>query len=138
MKARTRIVGLLAASALAALSLVLPARRPAPRNPTSSTGGVSHVSGTTAELDGTVNPEGLATSYYFKYGPTTAYGSQTKPVSVPLPNPPKAVKVGQTVTGLLPGYHYRIVGDLHAARARPLPSNRPAATRASPAASSRG
>jgi hypothetical protein len=109
MKARTRIVGLLAASALAALALALPAAAPA-AEPHFKTGGVSHISGTTAELDGTVNPEGLATSYYFKYGPTTAYGSQTKPVSVPLPNPPKAVKVGQTVTGLLPGYHYRIVG----------------------------
>jgi hypothetical protein len=95
------------------LALTLPAGAPAATQgpkPHFSTAGVSHVSGTTAELDGTVNPEGFQTSYYFKYGPTTAYGSQTKPVSVPIPNPPKVVKVGQMVSGLLPGYHYRIVG----------------------------
>ena len=34
----------------------------------------------------------------------------TKAVAVPLPNPPKSVRVGQTVTGVLAGWHYRIVG----------------------------
>ena len=111
MKARTRIVGLLGAGALAALSL--PAAASAgtePKPPHFNTGGVSHISTTTVELDGTVDPEGFATSYYFQYGPTTAYGKATKPVAVPLPNPPKSVRVGQTVTGMLAGYHYRIVG----------------------------
>jgi hypothetical protein len=113
MKASTRIVGLLAAGALAPLSLVLPAAASAAVEgpvPHFTTAGVSHVSATTVELDGTVNPEGLATSYYFQYGPTTAYGKVTKAVAVPLPNPPKVVKVGQSVTGMQVGYHYRIVG----------------------------
>ena len=110
MSARTtsRIVSLAAAAVLAAVlpSTVLGAEP----KPHFGTGGVSHISGTSAELEGTVNTEGFATSYLFEYGPTVAYGHKSKEAVVPIPNPPKPVKVGQTVTGLLPGYHYRIVG----------------------------
>ena len=97
------------AAAAAALAVPASARAAEPK-PHFATGGVSHVSGTTGELDGTVNTEGLATRYFFEYGPTVTYGSKTKEVSVPIPAPLKAVKVGQSVTGLLVGYHYRIVG----------------------------
>ncbi len=99
--------GLLAA----AFVLMLPAQGLAGEaKPHAVTGGVAHVTSTSVELLGTVRPEGIATSYYFKYGPTLAYGQQTKPVAVPVPVPPASsiVKVGQTVTGLLAGYHYRI------------------------------
>ncbi|MHB8533448.1 MAG: hypothetical protein ACYDC2_12090, partial [Solirubrobacteraceae bacterium] len=72
-----------------------------------STAGVEHVRGTSAQLDGVVNPNGSETSYYFQYGPTVAYGAQTKATAVG--HGTTAVKVGQTVTGLLAGYHYRIV-----------------------------
>ena len=75
--------------------------------PVAVTGAVSHVRGTSAELDGTVIPGSQTTSYYFQYGPTSALGSQTTPGSLP-PGTAK-VKVGQTVTGLLPGYHYRLI-----------------------------
>jgi hypothetical protein len=103
-----RLAAVVAAAALLALpSAVLAAGEPKPHF---ATGGVSHVSGTTAELEGSVNTEGLATSYFFEYGPTRAYGLKSKEVAVPIPALPKPVKVGQTVTGLLPGYHYRIVG----------------------------
>ena len=117
MSARTtsRTIGLVVA--LAALTVALPAASlpsaalaAGEPTPHFGTGGVSHISGKTAELDGAVNTEGLATSYLFEYGPTVAYGLKSKEVPVPIPNPPKVVKVGQTVTGLLPGYHYRIVG----------------------------
>jgi hypothetical protein len=74
--------------------------------PRASTGGVSHVKGTTGQLNGVVDPNGIETSYYFQYGPTIAYGAQSKPV--PVGAGVKQVKVGQIVTGLLPGYHYRI------------------------------
>jgi hypothetical protein len=56
-----------------------------------------------------VNPNGLATSYRFDYGPTVAYGSSTPAVAVgagvvPLP-------VSAAVSGLESGttYHYRLV-----------------------------
>src|ERR1700753_2465733 len=95
---------------LALAILLVPSTAARAAAPHFATGGVSHVVGTTAQLQGTVNTEGQATSYFFEYGPNVTYGTKTKPVAVPIPNPLKPVKVGQSVTGLLPGYHYRIVG----------------------------
>ncbi len=69
--------------------------------------GASHASGSGVELEGTVNPKGEAATYYFQYGPTVAYGSQTPSASLPAGN--KKVKVSQTVSGLSAGYHYRLV-----------------------------
>jgi hypothetical protein len=77
--------------------------------PSVATGGVSHVQATSATLLGAINPRGAATSYYFQYGPTTAYGKQTTPASLPAGT--ARVKVGQAATGLLPGYHYRLVAS---------------------------
>ena len=74
--------------------------------PTASTGG-AHAHGSTVELAGTINPRGEATSYYFQYGPTSAYGSQTPTASLPAGT--VKVRVTQPVTGLQPGYHYRLV-----------------------------
>jgi hypothetical protein len=75
--------------------------------PVAVTGSVSHVRGLSAELDGAVVPGTQTTSYYFQYGPTSAYGSQTTPGT--LPPGSTRVKVAQTVTSFLPGYHYRLV-----------------------------
>ena len=99
-----------AVAALAALLVPSAALGTSEPKPHFITGGVSHISGTAGELDGAVNTEGLATTYLFEYGPTVAYGLKSKEAAVPVPSPLKAVKVGQTVTGLLAGYHYRIVG----------------------------
>ncbi|HXP29328.1 MAG TPA: hypothetical protein VN804_06200 [Solirubrobacteraceae bacterium] len=74
--------------------------------PRAATGNVSNVRGASATLQGTVNPHGLATSYYFAYGPTTAYGSTTPTTSVG--SGESTVKVSQTVANLPVGYHYRI------------------------------
>ena len=63
--------------------------------------------GTAGDLEGSVNPRGAATTYFFQYGPTVAYGSQTAPAS--LPTGTATVKVSQTVARILPGYHYRLV-----------------------------
>ena len=102
-----------AATALACAVLALPltslAATAKTGPPTVSTGNVSKVRGTSAELEGTVDPNEATTTYYFQYGPTVAYGSQTQPGTLP-PGDFK-VKVGQTVTGLLPDYHYRIVAS---------------------------
>lgn len=75
--------------------------------PKVSTGKASAVRGTSATLLGTVDPNGAPTSYYFQYGATIAYGKQTTPGN--LPTGTARVKVGQAVTGLLAGYHYRLV-----------------------------
>jgi Ca2+-binding RTX toxin-like protein len=80
-------------------------------SPEVETGEATAVKATTATIGGTVNPEGSTTSYYFEYGPTTAYGTK-------IPVSPKAVGTGfssvavsQALTGLAQGttYHYRLV-----------------------------
>jgi hypothetical protein len=105
----------LQALALASLALALPLASQAatgsnetrPGPPLVSTGGVGHVNGTSAVLEGSIDPRTLPTIYYFKYGPTTAYGQQTTPASLPAGT--TRVKVAQAVTGFLSGYHYRLV-----------------------------
>jgi len=105
---RRRGAILAAIVASAALACWLPSALGASMGPPQvATGGVSHVRGSTAELEGTVYPHGLATTYFFQYGPTTAYGSST-PEAV-LPAATTRIKVGQITGGLQPGYHYRIV-----------------------------
>jgi hypothetical protein len=80
-----------------------------PALPGVATGAVTHVIGTTATLNGLINPHTLATTYHFAYGPTNALAESTPTVSVPAGT--TAVKVAQTVTGFLPGYHYRLVAS---------------------------
>lgn len=69
----------------------------------------SGVTQTSATLNGTVNPDNLATSYHFEYGLTAAYGSSTATQSAGSDYAvhPEAA----SISGLSPGttYHYRIV-----------------------------
>ncbi len=98
---------LCAASALPLASPAATAKGTKPEAPHVATGEVSHVSGTSATLEGSVNPHNLATTYYFQYGPTVAYGAQTTPAG--LAAGAATIKVSRSVTGLQPGYHYRLV-----------------------------
>ncbi len=77
--------------------------------PALSTLGSSNVTYSSAILYGTVDARGLPTDYYFQYGTTAAYGTQT-PLA-PAGNGTLTVKLSQAVTGLAPVtlYHYRIV-----------------------------
>jgi hypothetical protein len=115
MSSRTTRHRLAPAAALAiATALALPSTSAATQPgrvglPSVATGGVSHVQATSATLLGAVDPRGAATTYYFQYGPTVAYGKQTTPASLPAGT--VRVKVGQVATGLLPGYHYRLVAS---------------------------
>ena len=104
------LTGALLASVALALPLSSPAMKaPKSKAPHASTGSARHVSGSTAELTGNVNPRGQETSYYFQYGPTIAYGAQTPTTAVG--SGTGGVKVNQVVTGLQVGavYHYRVV-----------------------------
>ncbi|HSS39707.1 MAG TPA: hypothetical protein VLT58_13150, partial [Polyangia bacterium] len=102
---------LLLASIVAGLAVAVPYAAQAAATklgpPKVSTGGTNAVHGTSATLLGTVDPNGLATSYYFQYGPTLAYGKQTTPGNLPAGT--ARTKVGQVAAGLLTGYHYRLV-----------------------------
>jgi hypothetical protein len=77
--------------------------------PNALTGAASPVGPTTATLNGTVNPNGLATSYHFVYGTTAAYGSATTALSAGSGTSPAAVSA--TLTGLAPNttYHYQLL-----------------------------
>ncbi len=88
---------------------------PKPPAPTAITDEASNVGATSATLNGSVNPNGPPeTHYYFEYGETTVYGSDS-------PAPPgtdagygeSAVPASTTITALQPSrtYHYRIVAS---------------------------
>jgi hypothetical protein len=62
-----------------------------------------------ATLRGSVNPRSLATTWFFQYGPTAAYGAQTAPAA--LAAGASAVRITAPVAALLPAttYHFRLV-----------------------------
>ncbi|HEV7482475.1 MAG TPA: fibronectin type III domain-containing protein [Solirubrobacterales bacterium] len=79
--------------------------------PNATTGPATAVSATSATLNGTVNPNSNATSYYFEYGPTGSYGSKIPVASAAVGADGSDHVVSQTIPGLSPAttYHYRIV-----------------------------
>ncbi len=84
--------------------------RTTPGAPLVSTGSVGRVSGTSAMLEGAVDPRTYATTYSFQYGPTVAYGQETTSATLPAGST-ATVKVSLTATGFLPGYHYRLLAS---------------------------
>jgi hypothetical protein len=98
----------LAATAASALCLIAPAAASAAA-PAATTLGAAQITITSATLTGNVNPHGVATSYYFQYGTTTAYGSRTPSIAVGKGT--STVAAAAQVTGLAPNtrYHYRLI-----------------------------
>ncbi len=92
----------------AMLALVLPAAAPAAL-PAASTGKASLVSFGSATLNGSVNPKGADTSYYFQYGLTKSYGLQAGILDAGTGT--HAVPVAIAIGGLQPltVYHFRLV-----------------------------
>jgi hypothetical protein len=81
--------------------------------PTSPTAGpivqtlpATSVATTTAQLNGSLNPNGNSTTAHFEYGTTTAYGTSTTSGNFGT----TAQTIGFSVSGLLPNtlYHYRL------------------------------
>lgn len=79
--------------------------------PTVTTTPASNATRTAATLNGTVNPQGQATTYYFRYGTTTSYGLQTSPASAG--SGTGVVAVNARVTGLTSDttYHFQLVAQ---------------------------
>lgn len=77
--------------------------------PTATTKYASVQSGTSAKVAGTVNPNGVATTYHIDYGLTSGYEAATSEKSAGSGTSP--ISVSATLTGLKPGttYHYRVV-----------------------------
>jgi hypothetical protein len=78
--------------------------------PTVTTGSATKLTANSAELHGTVNPNGSATEYFFEYGKTAEYGSFKPLPAVEVGSGTKAVEVSVVVEGLRPGtaYHFRL------------------------------
>jgi hypothetical protein len=77
--------------------------------PAAVTGAASSIGLTSAKLNGTVTPNGQATSWYFEYGTSTSYGTKTSAKSAG--SGTSAVNVATSLTGLrrTTTYHYRLV-----------------------------
>ncbi|HZP53525.1 hypothetical protein [Actinocrinis sp.] len=79
--------------------------------PVVTTGAASGVTNTSATLNGTVNPEGAATTYQFQYGTSTSYGSVTPTSPASAGSGSSAVNESANLSGLSPSttYDYRLV-----------------------------
>jgi plastocyanin len=84
---------------------------PGPPPPTATTGTGTPTSTTTATLQGTVNPNGTATEYFFNYGTTVNYGQVTGKTAAGSGASNVAASTG--VSSLSPGttYHFQIVAE---------------------------
>jgi hypothetical protein len=89
-------------------------QHPPPPPPAATTLAPSEVQQTSAKLNGSVNPNGLDTHYYFEYGPTTSYGS-TVPAApgMDIGSGTTGISTWNVISGLEPGanYHYRLVAS---------------------------
>jgi hypothetical protein len=86
-----------------------PSQARAASAPSATTGPAQDVSFDSATVTGTVDPNASAASYYFEYGPTAAYGTETSAASAGAGA--AAVAVHAPLSGLAPSssYHYRLV-----------------------------
>src|SRR5215217_7616051 len=79
--------------------------------PAATTGGAANVTFQSARVNGSADPNNEATNYYFQYGTTRAYGTQT--AVTPVGAGPNPVRISTDLGGLAPAtrYHYRIVAQ---------------------------
>jgi hypothetical protein len=92
-----------------AIALIAPAGALAAAAPGATTGAAASVGQQTVTLTGSVDPNQRATTYFFRYGTTTAYGAVTPTTAAGSGDAAKAVAAA--VGGLAPltTYHYRLV-----------------------------
>jgi len=105
MRRAGAVAVLVLAAALAAAAAALAAA------PAVVTGGATSVGTSSARLNGTVDPNGEATSWYFEFGTTTAYGTKTAVKSAGSRQNPTSQSI--VVAGLTGSttYHYRLVAS---------------------------
>jgi hypothetical protein len=79
--------------------------------PSAGTSAASGVTDTAATINGTVTPNGLATTYFFQYGTTTSYGTQIPATAASAGSGTSAVAELANLTGLTPNttYDFQIV-----------------------------
>jgi hypothetical protein len=79
--------------------------------PDATSGTPTNVVSTSATVNGTVNPDGTATTYQFQYGTSPSYGSVTPAAPAPAGSDHTIHAFSATLEGLAPEstYHYRII-----------------------------
>jgi hypothetical protein len=77
--------------------------------PVATTGGASSVTTSGATVNGTVNPQGSDTTYYFEYGTDTSYGTTTTSGSAGAGTTTQSVSADLTGLTASTTYHYRLV-----------------------------
>jgi hypothetical protein len=79
--------------------------------PTATTGAAVGVGENEATLHGSVNPNGVATTYQFEYGATTAYGKAVPATPKGIGSGTQALSVNEAIVGLEAEttYHFRLV-----------------------------
>ncbi len=89
-----------------------------PAPPVAVTSPATSVAPTSATLNGSVDPNGRATTWYFEFGTSTSYGSKTAERSAGAGS--STANVSGSVTGLARGrlYHYRLVATSDAGTSR--------------------
>ena len=94
-----------------ALALLAPGTAGAADKPGATTGAAASIAPTTATLNGRVDPNKVATTYFFQYGTTSLYGATTAVTAAG--NGANNVAVSVPVAGLAPAttYHYRLVAQ---------------------------
>jgi IPT/TIG domain/FG-GAP repeat len=79
--------------------------------PSVTTSAASTVTGSSASLNGTVEPNGLETTYRFEYGTSASYGTTVPVPAAPAGQGKLPVHVSEAIAGLKPNttYHYRLL-----------------------------
>jgi hypothetical protein len=114
---------------------------PASPPPTATTRTAVGIGRTVATVRASINPRGARTTYFFEFGPTPAYGTQTARRNLASGNTARSVSA--RLTGLSPGqtYHYRVVATnsngVALGQDRAFSTRAPAASRAVPTLTSR-
>ena len=98
-------------AAIVGALLWAPATAAAAEKPVVRTGAAANIQPTTVVLNGSVNPKGAETTYFFQYGTTRLFGLTTPPTSAGAGN--ARVRVAVAVGELAPftTYHYRLVAQ---------------------------
>lgn len=86
--------------------------------PDLQTGAASHITSSGATLNGTVNPNGLTTTYHFEYGTTTAYGHTTTATGAGADQSTHSVSTNVSGLRARITYHYRLVATNSAGTTR--------------------
>jgi RHS repeat-associated protein len=79
--------------------------------PSATTEAATGITGTDATLKGSVNPNGVATTYQFEYGTSTSYGTKVPATPASAGSGSTAVSIAKAISGLKEGtpYHFRVV-----------------------------